>query len=362
MTYKGNPNFDHRQQDRIGVLLVNLGTPDAPTPAALRRYLGEFLWDPRVVEIPRPLWWLILHGIILRVRPRKSARAYASVWTEAGSPLLVHTLAQRDRLREHFGDSVLVEAAMRYGNPSMDSALDALCDQGARKILVLPLYPQYCAATTASTFDALARNFSARRWLPELRFISHYHDFPLYIRACADTISQYWARHGKPDKLVFSYHGIPRRNLDLGDPYHCECHKTSRLLGAALGLAEDAWITTFQSRFGAAEWLQPYTDATLKALPGQGVNHVQVFCPGFAADCLETIEEIDVENRHYFLEAGGKDFHYIPALNASEAHIDALAALVSNHLAGWEASVEADPLRQQRAQALGAAPASAVSI
>lgn len=355
MTFKGSSAFTHRQPDRTGILLVNLGTPDAPTPGALRKYLGQFLWDPRVVEIPRPLWWLILHGIILRTRPAKSAKNYRAIWTEQGSPLLVHSLQQRDKLRDFLGPDVLVEAGMRYGNPSIHSALDALCEQGARRILVLPLYPQYCGATTASTFDALAADFRTRRWLPELRFITHYHDFDPYIDACCQAIREHWQSHGRAEKLVLSYHGVPKFYLDKGDPYFCECQKTSRLIAENLGLDENQVITTFQSRFGKAEWLQPYTDKTLQGLPSQGVKSVQVFCPGFAADCLETLEEIAVENRGYFLAAGGERFDYIPALNGNDAHIDALRQLIAQHLQGWSIDLNSDGGRALQANAVAKA-------
>lgn len=339
MKYQGVSHFRHQQPSKIGVLITNLGTPDAPTPSALRRYLAEFLADPRVVEVPRLLWFFILHGVILRIRPRRSAHSYKTVWTEAGSPLMVHTLAQRDALRAslqpHWGDDLLVECAMRYGNPSMASALESMQQQGVRKLVVLPLYPQYSASTSASTFDALAEDFTQRRWLPDLRFISHYHDFPAYIEAMAVQIENHWAQHGRADKLLLSFHGIPLSYLTNGDPYHCECYKSSRLLAERLGLAENEYMTTFQSRFGREPWLQPYTDFTLKALPEQGVKSVQIFCPGFSSDCLETIEEIDVENRGYFLAAGGEKFQYISALNAEPAHISALAELINNELSGW---------------------------
>ena len=312
MAYQGQENFDHRQPRKTGVLITNLGTPDAPETGALRRYLREFLSDTRVVEIPRFVWFFILNLVILVIRPRRSAEAYKGVWTERGSPLLVHSQDQadgiRERLQQKYGDGVVVRLAMRYGNPSIASQLQAMEDDGVRQLLVLPLYPQYSASTNASTFDALARDFMQRRWLPDLRFISHYPDFAPYIQAMAEHISAYREAHGSADKLIFSYHGVPKRFLLKGDPYFCECHKTSRLLAEALGLADDQWMTTFQSRFGREEWLQPYTDATLKALPGQGVKSVQVFCPGFSADCLETVEEIDEENRGYFEQAGGESF------------------------------------------------------
>jgi ferrochelatase len=339
MSYKGEDDFRHDQPSRLGILVTNLGTPDAPTTSALRRYLGEFLWDPRVVEVPRPLWWLILHGIILRIRPSRSAKAYKSVWQPEGSPLLIHTANQcegiRAALQRKYGDNLSVGFAMRYGNPSISSVLDQMQSQGVRQLLVLPLYPQYSASTSASTFDAIAADFSRRRWLPDFRFISHYHDFPPYIEAMASHIEAHWHRNGRKDKLILSYHGVPRKYLERGDPYHCECHKTSRLLAERLGLSEDAYMTTFQSRFGREEWLQPYTDETLKALPSRGVESIDVFCPGFSSDCLETIEEIAEENREYFTEAGGKSFEYIPALNATDGHIDALVQLIEKNLEGW---------------------------
>lgn len=340
MQYKGSENFRHNQPERIGVLVTNLGTPDAPTPSALRRYLGEFLSDPRVVELPRPLWWLILHGVILRIRPKRSAAAYASVWQPEGSPLLIHTAKQAQGiqkvLRKKYGNDVVVGFAMRYGNPSIPRVLDEMQQQGVRKLIVLPLYPQYSASTSASTFDAIAKDFSKRRWLPDLRFISHYPDYPPYIEAMARHIESHWAEKGRNQKLILSYHGVPLKYLTKGDPYHCECHKTSRLLAERLGLAKDDYMTTFQSRFGREEWLKPYTDETLKTLPGQGIKSIDVFCPGFSSDCLETIEEIDEENRGYFMEAGGEGFSYITALNATPGHIEALVQLIEDNLKGWQ--------------------------
>ncbi|RWU11534.1 ferrochelatase [Pseudidiomarina gelatinasegens] len=356
MRYQGSPKFSHAQTDRIGVLITNLGTPDAAETPALRTYLREFLSDPRVVEVPRLLWWLILNGVILRIRPRRSAAAYKTVWTERGSPLLFHTKDQQQalqaKLAERYGDDVVVKYAMRYGNPSIASGLQELFDAGARKLVVLPLYPQYSAATTGSTFDAISTDFNKRRWLPDFRFVSHYHDHPAYIAAVAQSIKQFWETQGKPEKLILSYHGVPLRYLHEGDPYHCECHKTSRLIAEQLGLQKHEYITTFQSRFGREEWLQPYTDATLKALPGQGVKRIQVVCPGFSSDCLETIEEIGEENREYFMEAGGKDYAYIPALNAEPGHIDVLAQIVQEQLHGWTLE-HTESERAERAKALG---------
>ncbi|MFO7992994.1 MAG: ferrochelatase [Marinobacter sp.] len=340
MQYKGTANFRHDHPEKTGVLVTNLGTPDAPTSSALRRYLAEFLWDPRVVEVPRPIWWLILHGIILRIRPSRSAKAYASVWQPEGSPLLTHTANQAEGIRRElqakYGNNIVVGFAMRYGNPSISKVLDEMQAQGVRQLLVLPLYPQYSASTSASTFDAIAHDFTKRRWLPDLRFVSHYPDYPPYIEAMANHIQAHWNEHGRNEKLVLSYHGVPLKYLKKGDPYHCECHKTSRLLAERLGLAKEDYMTTFQSRFGREEWLQPYTDETLKSLPGKGVKSIDVFCPGFSSDCLETVEEIDEENREYFVEAGGEGFSYIPALNATPGHISALTQLIEENLQGWK--------------------------
>lgn len=339
MKYTNTDNFDHDQPARIGVLITNLGTPQAPERGPVRRYLKEFLSDPRVIELPRVLWWLILNLVILTIRPSRSARAYRSVWTDDGSPLMFHTKAQAEALREtletwHPG-KVDVQFAMRYGSPCIADAIQQMLDNGVRKLLVLPLYPQYSATTTASTFDAIAKDFTERRWLPEFRFVSHYHDNPSYIAALATSVRAHREQHGDADKLIFSYHGIPKKCLDSGDPYHCECLKTTRLVAEMLGLAEDEYLTTFQSRVGAQEWLKPYTDESMKTLPTQGVKSVQVICPGFSSDCLETIEEIDVENRGYFMEAGGERYEYIPCLNSNEAHIECLAKIVTAQASDW---------------------------
>lgn len=356
MNYQGSPDFTHQQADKIGVLITNLGTPDAPTPKALHKYLKEFLGDPRVVEVPRLIWWFALNGVILRIRPRRSARSYAKVFTEEGSPLLFHTRHQAHALQQHFAahghDNLLVDFAMRYGSPSMPDVLESMFRRGVRKLLVLPLYPQYSGSTAASTFDAISADFTKRRWIPDLRFVSHYHDYAPFIAAAAKRIEAHWAEHGRADKLLFSYHGIPLRYLHAGDPYHCECYKTSRLIAEKLGLNESEYITTFQSRFGREEWLKPYTDATLKAFPAQGVKSVQVFCPGFSADCLETIEEIAEENKEYFAHAGGERYEYITALNDRPEHIEALASLVLENVRGW--GVTEDVTRVERAVALGA--------
>jgi ferrochelatase len=358
MKYINNPMPDHGRKALTGILITNLGTPDAPTASALRRYLGEFLSDPRVVEVPRLLWWLILHGIILRIRPRRSAAAYRKIWGPEGSPLLCHTKDQaaalQDALTMQLGDRFVVDFAMRYGKPSIDSTLQSLLERGVTKLLVLPLYPQYSAATIASTFDSIAANFRRRRWLPEFRFVTHYHDFPPYILALANKVRAHWDEHGRAEKIIFSYHGVPQSYLDRGDPYHCECYKTSRLVAEALALQESEYTTSFQSRFGREEWLKPYTDEVLKALPSEGCFSVQILCPGFSADCLETLEEIDEENRGYFMDAGGERFEYIPCLNSDSDHIDALAQLISSQLSGWITGGEDSARTKALATSLGA--------
>lgn len=339
---------------------MNLGTPEAPTPKALRSYLKEFLSDTRVVELPKLLWWCILNFIILRVRPKRSANAYAKIWTDEGSPLAVHTRRQARLLQDRFagrhGKQILVDWAMRYGQPSISEKIQAFQEKGVRKLVVLPLYPQYSGATTGSTFDALAMDFCRRRWIPDLRFVTAYHDFPLYIEALARSVEEHWEKHGRADRLVFSYHGVPLRYLHEGDPYHCQCLKTSRLLADRLGLAPEESMTSFQSRFGKAEWLKPYTDMMLKSLPGQGVKSVQVLCPGFSADCLETLEEIGEENKAYFLEAGGERFEYIAALNTREEHILALEKLIDQQLAGWSLQSTCLNEVQERAERAAAQP------
>lgn len=344
--------FQHSDGDKIGVLVTNLGTPAEPTARALKIYLRQFLSDPRVVEIPRLVWMLILHGIILNVRPAKSAEAYKSVWSDEGSPLMVHTRRQAEALAKEFelDEGVMVEFAMRYGEPSISNTMTKMLNAGVRKLLVLPLYPQYSGSTTASTFDAIADDFMQRRWLPDFRFITHYHDRPDYIAAVAGKIRSHWESHGRADKLVFSFHGVPKSYLDNGDPYHCECHKSARLIAEHLELEASEYLVVFQSRFGYAEWLQPYCDETMKRLPGEGVKSVQLVCPGFPSDCLETIEEIGVENRQYFLDAGGTDFQYIPALNSDPEHIQLLSSIIRENLANWQ--VFPDHERPKRAQSL----------
>ena len=361
MAFRDEPAFSHGQPARTAVLLVNLGTPDEPTAPALRRYLGEFLSDPRVVEIPRLVWWAILNGIILRTRPARSAAKYATVWMPEGSPLAVWTQRQTQAVAAHLaagGHDVLVRSAMRYGNPSLPSVLDALRAEGATRVLVLPLYPQYAAATTASVGDKVMQWAMQARRAPDLRFIGEYHDDAGYIGALAARLQAHWREQGRGDKLVLSFHGVPERSLSLGDPYHCQCLKTARLLAEQLELAAGEMTVTFQSRFGKAKWLEPYTEPTLRELAAQGVKRVDVMCPGFVADCLETLEEIAQEARDAFIESGGEQFHYVPCLNDDAAWTQALAAIAERHLQGWPTRVAPDTRalkdQRQRALAMGA--------
>jgi ferrochelatase len=361
MAYLAEPLYAHGTPARTAILLLNLGTPDAPTASAVRRYLKEFLSDPRVVEIPRPVWWLILNGIILNVRPAKSAAKYAQIWERDGSPLKLHTERQTKLLRGYLGEqghgALVVEYAMRYGNPSIASVLARLKEAHCERILILPLYPQYAASTTATAFDAVSDFYQQARNIPELRLVKHFHDHPAYIAALADSLRKHWDQHGKPDRLLMSFHGLPRFTLERGDPYHCECQKTARLLAEALALAPEQYQLSFQSRFGRAEWLQPYTAATLAQWGKQGLRRVDVVCPGFVADCLETLEEIGIEGKAEFLNAGGKEFHSIACLNESDAWIQALGRIALQHLQGWDVpAANPDALRQaeQRALALGA--------
>jgi len=354
--FRPEPSYTHGSVTKTAVLYVNLGTPDEPTPSALRRYLAEFLSDPRVVEIPRLVWLPILYGPILTFRPKKSALKYASIWTKEGSPLKVWTEQQSKLLQGYLGQSMpegqdkpLVRYAMRYGNPSVARQLDALKAEGATRILILPAYPQYSATTTASVFDAVYAWASKIRHVPELRFVNRYHDHTGYIKALAESVQKHWAVNGRGEMLVMSFHGVPERTLHLGDPYHCECHKTARLLAVQLGLQPNQYAVTFQSRFGKAKWLQPYTEPTLIDLAKKGVQKVDVICPGFVADCLETLEEINQEARHAFIAAGGKTFEYIPCLNNNPAWIHALCDISRQHLSGWPTqSPDATVLQAQR--------------
>lgn len=321
------------------MLLVNLGSPDKPTTSAVRRYLAEFLWDPRVVDTARGLWWLILHGIILRFRPRKTAKAYRKIWTDQGSPLVatsrLQTRAIEKTMQNKFRGTILVDLAMRYGHPSIEEGLNALRKAGARRLLILPLYPQYSATTTASVFDEVTRILRSWHWLPDLRFINDYHDHPRYIKALANSIRQHWENENKGEKLLFSFHGVPQRYIHKGDPYFCHCQKTARLVAEELELEENSWQVVFQSRFGREPWLQPYCDHTLQQLAQQGHKRIDIICPGFSADCLETLEEINMQNRELFIAAGGENLQYIPALNESPEHIDALCEVLTAHSFGW---------------------------
>jgi ferrochelatase len=339
--YLPEPPVQHDQPASTAVVLVNLGSPDAPTAPALKHYLREFLSDPRVVEAPRALWWLILNGIILNVRPKKSAEKYASVWMPEGSPLRVHTERQAKLLKGHLGQrghSVIVDYAMRYGSPSLPDVLSRLKAEGATRILLLPMYPQYSATTTATVIDAASDWLKATRNQPEMRWLRNFPDDEGYLDALEQSVRRHWQKNGNPavnDRLLISFHGLPKRYLDLGDPYFHECQKTGRLLAERLRLDKKQYAICFQSRFGREEWLQPYTAPTLEDWGKAGVKRVDVICPGFVADCLETLEEIAMEGRNDFLAAGGREYHYIPALNEDEAWIVALANIAERQLSAW---------------------------
>ena len=369
MAYRQEPPFTHGTPLSTGVLLVNLGTPDEPTAGAVRRYLKQFLSDTRVVEIPKLVWWLILNGIILNIRPAKSAKKYASIWLKEGSPLRVYTSRQAQMLRGFLGEKIKsplkVEYAMRYGNPSIEEGIDKLKAANCDNILVLPLYPQYAASTTASTMDELGRVLAEMRNVPGIRFVRSFHDHPAYINAIAKNVLSEWMKIGRPnfatDKLLMTFHGLPKFHLDKGDPYHCHCHKTARLIAEELGVKKDDYVVTFQSRFGKAEWLQPYTDKTLEKLGEAGTQRIDVICPGFAADCLETLEEIAMEAKETFLHAGGKAFNYIPVANDTQAFVGALTEIARENLVGWvseardkDTEKRDQDLLAQRAKALGA--------
>lgn len=340
--FLGRSKSVHQTQAKTAILLTNLGTPEAPTAKALRVYLKEFLSDPRVVEIPRLVWLIILHGIILRIRPKKSAKLYQSIWTEQGSPLMVISKALTTKVSQAITDkyqnTVMVDLAMRYGQPSIENALENFQQQGVQNIIVLPLYPQYAGPTTGSTFDAVVNVIKRWRWIPSLHFISSYHDHPLYIKALANSVNEHVLKFGKPDKFVLSYHGMPKLFLERGDPYYCFCHKTTRLLMAELGWQEDNCVMSFQSRFGKAEWLKPYTDETLVELAQQGHKHVAIISPAFSADCLETLEELAHENKETFINAGGEQYYYIDALNERDDHCQMVLDIVEQHLAVTEKS------------------------
>ncbi|WP_434626655.1 ferrochelatase [Chromobacterium sp. CV08] len=357
--YLPEPAFRHDYAPRTGVLLINLGTPDAPTAGALRPYLKQFLSDPRVIEIPRLPWWLILNGIILNTRPKQSAKKYAAIWTREGSPLLTHTRDQarllKSRLDEMGRRELLVDYAMRYGNPSIESVMGRMREQGVERLLLLPLYPQYAASSSASALDEAFRVLTRLRNMPEVRAVRHFHDDAGYIAALAAQIRRHWQDGQQPDKLVMSFHGVPRFTRDKGDPYHCECLKTGRLLAEALQLGPDQYVISFQSRFGRTEWLKPYTSEVLEELGRAGTAKVDVVCPGFVGDCLETLEEIAMEGKQSFLGSGGGEFRYIPCLNEDPQWIAALADIVCSNLAGWlESPAQDGAARAARARLQGA--------
>ena len=335
----GEKNYEHGNSDKTGILLTNLGTPDKPTAKSVKLYLREFLSDPRVIEIPKLLWQIILRGVILQIRPKRSAKIYSTIWTKEGSPLLVIAQKQvdlvRQELKKKYPNSV-IELAMRYGNPSIENALQKLQQQQVRRLLVFPLYPQYCAATTASTFDAVTNVLQKWRWIPELRFINQYFEEESYINALSKSIQDFWNKNGKPQKIIFSYHGIPKKYHTKGDPYHCFCLKTTRLVKEYLNLNDEEIMTTFQSRFGRAEWLQPYTSQTLIELPNKGIKDIHIISPGFSADCLETLEELEEENREYFIKSGGEEYKYIQCLNDHPLHISMMVKLILKHTQGWK--------------------------
>ena len=358
-TYRSTPQLEHGLPESTGILVVNLGTPDAPTTGAVRRFLRQFLSDPRVVPYPRLIWWLILNLVILVIRPARSAAAYRKIWTEQGSPLLLHSEEIANKLRARMAsvaDSpVHLELAMTYGEPSVAGAIDKLLAMGVRRIITLPLYPQYSGTTTAAVFDAVAHEFGHLCWVPESRFISSYHDAPGYIDALAASISENWAQHGRGEKLLMSFHGLPKSMLRNGDPYHRQCQKTARLLADGLGLNDDDWLLSFQSRVGREEWLAPYTDETVMKLGKQGLARVDVVCPGFSTDCLETLEEIAMQNAAFFSDAGGGSLHYIPALNARDDHVRFLAELLERHTEHWSAGPDESSRQaaRDRAAAMG---------
>tara|TARA_B100000686_G_scaffold208238_1_gene215146 strand:+ start:6076 stop:7161 length:1086 start_codon:yes stop_codon:yes gene_type:complete len=331
--------YQHGSSSKTGILLINLGTPDAPTPKALKPYLKEFLSNSRVIEIPRWIWWTILNFIILNIRPKKSAEKYSIIWTKEGSPLKIHTERQAELLlsliKERTKPAPLIEYAMSIGNPSISETIIRMKQQNCERILVLPLYPQYAASSTGAAFDSVFNQLKKMRDIPAIRTVKHYHDHPAYINALAQNVRDYWLENGEPDKLIISFHGVPRFSLDKGDPYHCECQKTGRLLAETLNLDKEKFQICFQSRFGRTEWLRPYTAEILEQLGTQNTGRVDVICPGFVSDCLETLEEIAIEGKTTFIQAGGKEFHYIPCLNERDDWIHALTDIALNNLEGW---------------------------
>ena len=328
MKFKGEQNFQHENEQKKGVLIAYLGTPDSPDVLSVRRYLKEFLSDPRIIEVPKIIWWFVLNIFILNFRSFNSARLYKSIWTDGGSPLLVNCIKIKEKVQKSLPSNYQVALGMRYGNPSIKSALNELKEANCRDIEVITLFPHYSATTVGSIFDAVSTEIKSWRWVPSVKFLNSYHDNPLLIEILSKRIKKSFESQGKPDKLVFSYHSIPKKYFDSGDPYHCLCQKTSRLIAEKLSLDEKDYITAFQSRFGPSEWLKPYTSETMKSLPKEGIKSVQVVSPGFGVDNLETLQEIDIENKEYFEDAGGENFHYIPCLNDDDAHVEFLISLI----------------------------------
>ena len=328
MKFKGEQNFQHENEQKKGVLIAYLGTPDSPDVLSVRRYLKEFLSDPRIIEVPKIIWWFVLNIFILNFRSFNSARLYKSIWTDGGSPLLVNCLKIKEKVQKSLPSNYQVALGMRYGNPSIKSALNELKEANCRDIEVITLFPHYSATTVGSIFDAVSTEIKSWRWVPSVKFLNSYHDNPLLIEILSKRIKKSFESQGKPDKLVFSYHSIPKKYFDSGDPYHCLCQKTSRLIAEKLSLDEKDYITAFQSRFGPSEWLKPYTSETMKSLPKEGIKSVQVVSPGFGVDNLETLQEIDIENKEYFEDAGGENFHYIPCLNDDDDHVEFLISLI----------------------------------
>ena len=328
MKFKGEQNFQHENEQKKGVLIAYLGTPDSPDVLSVRRYLKEFLSDPRIIEVPKIIWWFVLNIFILNFRSFNSARLYKSIWTDGGSPLLVNCLKIKEKVQKSLPSNYHVALGMRYGNPSIKSALNELKEANCRDIEVITLFPHYSATTVGSIFDAVSTEIKSWRWVPSIKFLNSYHDNPLLIEILSERIKKSFDSQGKPDKLVFSYHSIPKKYFDSGDPYHCLCQKTSRLIAEKLSLDEKDYITAFQSRFGPSEWLKPYTSETMKSLPKEGIKSVQVVSPGFGVDNLETLQEIDIENKEYFEDAGGENFHYIPCLNDDDDHVEFLISLI----------------------------------
>lgn len=355
--FSKEPSFKHDEPERTGVLLINLGTPDAPTAQAVKPYLRQFLSDQRVVELPSWLWQVILRGIILNVRPKKSAAKYASIWSADGSPLKCNTEKLSKKVKGWLGafqnTHVVVEYAMRYGNPSIDAILEKMRSENVNKLLIIPLYPQYASSSTGSAMDGVFAALAKRRNMPSLRSLRNFHDHPAYIGALVDQVRSYWQNNGRGNHLLMSFHGVPQFSLDRGDPYFCECHKTGRLLAEALGLAPSEYTISFQSRFGKTEWIKPYTSNIVHELGNKKTSRLDVICPGFVADCLETLEEIAIETKSEFLQAGGKEFHYIPALNDGESWVRALGTIIQEELKGWPVTpMDAAALRQRKELAI----------